>query len=204
MGRRIARQQFHGNRRFQEGSSESLGGQPTAPSWNGQAVWRSGNFDPATKVDLNAINATSGSTALQPHFLELVAAWLRPVESVPSAWRTGALGQAAAVIFERGGSTSSASAWIPTAFSVGGGNLGSAYPVIHGGNYSNYISQALVQVGLGGVGSYGIFAVLDSAAPAVTVQPGVVVDGSILITRSAPQVTVVVRCLPELGAAWEM
>ncbi|XAO36655.1 tail protein [Pseudomonas phage WP1] len=39
-------------------------------------------------------------------------------------------------------------------------------------------------MGLGGVGSYGIFAVLDSAAPAVTVQPGVVVDGSILIYSS--------------------
>ncbi|WFP47180.1 catalytic tail fiber protein with peptidase S74 domain [Pseudomonas phage FIM] len=68
---------------------------------------------------------------------------------------------------------------------VGGGNMeANAYPVIHAGNYNNYINQALVQVGLGGVGSYGIFAVLDNAAPTATVRPGVVVDGSILIYSS--------------------
>lgn len=159
---------------------------PTAPSWNGQTVWRSGNFDPATKVDLNAANATNGNMV----FNRISGTG----SGIASSGRVGAInlqngahsGQAAAVTFERGGSIFvNFGLDTDNVLKVGGGNLGAnAYPVIHAGNYNNYINQALVQVGLGGVGSYGIFAVLDYAAPTATVQPGVVVDGSILIYSS--------------------
>lgn len=159
---------------------------PTAPSWNGQTVWRSGNFDPATKVDLNAANATNGNMV----FNRIAGTG----SDIASSGRVGAInlqngahsGQAAAVTFERGGSIFvNFGLDTDNVLKVGGGNMeANAYPVIHAGNYNNYINQALVQVGLGGVGSYGIFAVLDNAAPAATVRPGVVVDGSILIYSS--------------------
>lgn len=159
---------------------------PTAPSWNGQTVWRSGNFDPATKVDLNAANATNGNMI----FNRISGTG----SGIASSGRVGAInlqngahsGQAAAVTFERGGGIFvNFGLDTDNVLKLGGGSLGAnAYPVIHAGNYNNYINQALVQVGLGGVGSYGIFAVLDNAAPIATVQPGVVVDGSILIYSS--------------------
>lgn len=159
---------------------------PTAPSWNGQTVWRSGNFDPATKVDLNAANATNGNMI----FNRIAGTG----SDIASSGRVGAInlqngahsGQAAAVTFERGGSIFvNFGLDTDNVLKVGGGNMeANAYPVIHAGNYNNYINQALVQVGLGGVGSYGIFAVLDNAAPTATVRPGVVVDGSILIYSS--------------------
>lgn len=157
------------------------------PLFAGQYTpWDSGNFDPATKVDLNAANATNGNMV----FNRISGTG----SGIASSGRVGAInlqngahaGQAAAVTFERGGSIFvNFGLDTDNVLKVGGGNLGAnAYPVIHAGNYNNYINQALVQVGLGGVGSYGIFAVLDNAAPTATVQPGVVVDGSILIYSS--------------------
>ncbi|WFP47179.1 tail fiber protein with baseplate_J domain [Pseudomonas phage FIM] len=73
---------------------------PTAPSWNGQTVWRSGNFDPATKVDLNAANATNGNMI----FNRIAGTG----SDIASSGRVGAInlqngahsGQAAAVTFE--------------------------------------------------------------------------------------------------------
>lgn len=154
-----------------------------APNWNGQTIWRSGNFNPDTKATLAARNTTSS----------------------PTIFSYGASGiastvQAGALVVENNSVTNTAAAITfhsPQKYQVnfgldadnvvkiGGGTMGGvAYPIIHSGNYNNYINQALVQVGLGGVGSYGIFAVLDNAALIATVQPGVVVDGSILIYSS--------------------
>lgn len=154
-----------------------------APNWNGQTIWRSGNFNPDTKATLAARNTTSS----------------------PTIFSYGASGiastvQAGALVVENNSVTNTAAAITfhsPQKYQVnfgldadnvvkiGGGTMGGvAYPIIHSGNYNNYINQALVQVGLGGVGSYGIFAVLDKAALIATVQPGVVVDGSILIYSS--------------------
>lgn len=157
------------------------------PLFAGQYTpWDSGNFDPATKVDLNAANATNGNMI----FNRISGTG----SGIASSGRVGAInlqngahsGQAAAVTFERGGGIFvNFGLDTDNVLKLGGGSLGAnAYPVIHAGNYNNYINQALVQVGLGGVGSYGIFAVLDNAAPIATVQPGVVVDGSILIYSS--------------------
>ncbi|PZQ92671.1 MAG: hypothetical protein DI541_20430, partial [Aeromonas media] len=68
---------------------------------------------------------------------------------------------------------------------IGGGTMGGvAYPIIHSGNYNNYINQALVQVGLGGVGSYAILAVLDTSAPAASIAPGTIMDSSKLFYSS--------------------
>ncbi|QIQ66635.1 putative tail fiber protein [Pseudomonas phage elmo] len=156
------------------------------PVWGGNEFWGPWNFDPATKVDLNAANATNGNMI----FNRIAGTG----SGIASSGRVGAIslqngataGAAAAVTFERGGGFF-VNFGLDTddVLKVGGGNLGAnAYPVIHAGNYNNYINQALVQVGLGGVGSYGVFAVLDYAAPTATVQPGVVVDGSILIYSS--------------------
>lgn len=157
------------------------------PLFAGQYTpWDSGNFDPATKVDLNAANATNGNMI----FNRISGTG----SGIASSGRVGAInlqngahsGQAAAVTFERGGGIFvNFGLDTDNVLKLGGGSLGAnAYPVIHAGNYNNYINQALVQVGLGGVGSYGIFAVLDNAARIATVQPGVVVDGSILIYSS--------------------
>ncbi|HGT1775964.1 TPA: pyocin knob domain-containing protein [Pseudomonas aeruginosa] len=156
------------------------------PVWGGNEFWGPWNFDPATKVDLNAANATNGNMI----FSRIAGTG----SGIASSGRVGAIslqngataGAAAAVTFERGGGFFvNFGLDTDNVLKVGGGNMGAnAYPVIHAGNYNNYINQALVQVGLGGVGSYGIFAVLDHAALASTVQPGVVVDGSILIYSS--------------------
>lgn len=157
------------------------------PLFAGQYTpWDSGNFDPATKVDLNAPNATNGNMI----FNRIAGTG----SGIASSGRVGAISlqngatadAAAAVTFERGGGFFvNFGLDTDNVLKVGGGNLGAnAYPVIHAGNYNNYINQALVQVGLGGVGSYGIFAVLDHAAPTATVRPGVVVNGSILIYSS--------------------
>ncbi|QIQ67878.1 tail protein [Pseudomonas phage datas] len=137
-------------------------------------------------MDLNAANATNGNMI----FNRIAGTG----SGIASSGRVGAIslqngataGAAAAVTFERGGGFFvNFGLDTDNVLKVGGGNLGAnAYPVIHAGNYNNYINQALVQVGLGGVGSYGVFAVLDNAAPTATVQPGVVVDGSILIYSS--------------------
>lgn len=154
-----------------------------APNWNGQTIWRSGNFNPDTKATLAARNTTSSPTIFSY-----------------GASGIASTGQVGALVVENNSVTNTAAAITfhsPQKYQVnfgldadnvvkiGGGTMGGvAYPIIHSGNYNNYINQALVQVGLGGVGSYGIFAVLDNAAPIATVQPGVVVDGSILIYSS--------------------
>lgn len=154
-----------------------------APNWNGQTIWRSGNFNPDTKATLAARNTTSSPTIFS-----------YGASGIASTVQVGAL------VVENNSVTNTAAAITfhsPQKYQVnfgldadnvvkiGGGTMGGvAYPIIHSGNYNNYINQALVQVGLGGVGSYGIFAVLDNAAPIATVQPGVVVDGSILIYSS--------------------
>lgn len=154
-----------------------------APNWNGQTIWRSGNFNPDTKATLAARNTTSSPTIFSY-----------------GASGIASTGQVGALVVENNSVTNTAAAITfhsPQKYQVnfgldadnvvkiGGGTMGGvAYPIIHSGNYNNYINQALVQVGLGGVGSYGIFAVLDNAAPTATVQPGVVVDGSILIYSS--------------------
>ncbi|WES82479.1 tail fiber [Pseudomonas phage SG1] len=159
---------------------------PTAPSWNGQTVWRSGNFDPATKVDLNAANATNGNMV----FNRISGTG----SDIASSGRVGAInlqngahsGQAAAVTFERGGSIFvNFGLDTDNVLKVGGGNLGAnAYPIIHSGNYNNYINQALVQVGLGGVGSYAILAVFDTSAQAASIAPGTIMDSSKLFYSS--------------------
>lgn len=156
------------------------------PVWGGNEFWGPWNFDPATKVDLNAANATNGNMV----FNRIAGTG----SDIASSGRVGAInlqngaaaGAAAAVTFDRGGDFFvNFGLDADNVLKVGGGNLGAnAYPVIHAGNYNNYINQALVQVGLKGVGSYGIFAVLDDGARTATVQPGVVVDGSILIYSS--------------------
>lgn len=154
-----------------------------APNWNGQTIWRSGNFNPDTKATLAARNTTSSPTIFSY-----------------GASGIASTGQVGALVVENNSVTNTAAAITfhsPQKYQVnfgldadnvvkiGGGTMGGvAYPIIHSGNYNNYINQALVQVGLGGVGSYGIFAVLDNAAPIATVRPGVVVDGSILIYSS--------------------
>lgn len=154
-----------------------------APNWNGQTIWRSGNFNPDTKATLAARNTTSSPTIFSY-----------------GASGIASTGQVGALVVENNSVTNTAAAITfhsPQKYQVnfgldadnvvkiGGGTMGGvAYPIIHSGNYNNYINQALVQVGLGGVGSYGIFAVLDKAALIATVQPGVVVDGSILIYSS--------------------
>lgn len=154
-----------------------------APNWNGQTIWRSGNFNPDTKATLAARNTTSSPTIFSY-----------------GASGIASTGQVGALVVENNSVTNTAAAITfhsPQKYQVnfgldadnvvkiGGGTMGGvAYPIIHSGNYNNYINQALVQVGLGGVGSYGIFAVLDNAAPTATVRPGVVVDGSILIYSS--------------------
>ncbi|XAO36847.1 tail protein [Pseudomonas phage WP1] len=186
MGRRIARQQFQGNRRFQQ-HNESLGGQPDrAVLERSNRPGDPGTSDPATKVDLNAANATNGNMI----FNRIPGTG----SGIASSGRAGAIdlqngahsGQAAAVTFERGGSIFvNFGLDTDNVLKVGGGNLGAnAYPVIHAGNYNNYINQALVQVGTWRSRFHGIFAVLDNAAPTATVQPGVAVDGSILIYSS--------------------
>ncbi|BBJ26619.1 hypothetical protein [Pseudomonas phage R12] len=162
-----------------------INGMAARPVWGGNEFWGPWNFNPATKVDLNAANATNDNMI----FNRISGTG----SSIASSGRVGAInlqngataGAAAAVTFERGGFFVNFGLDTDNVLKIGGGNLApNAYTVIHSGNYNNYINQALVQVGLGGVGSYGIFAVLDNAAPTATVQPGVVVDGSILIYSS--------------------
>lgn len=154
-----------------------------APNWNGQTIWRSGNFNPNTKATLAARNTTSSPTIF-------------------SYGESGiaSTGQVGALVVENNSVTNTAAAITfhspqkyhvnfgldaDNVVKIGGGTMGDvAYPIIHSGNYNNYINQALVQVGLGGVGSYGIFSVLDRAAQLAAVHPGMVVDGSILIYSS--------------------
>ncbi|QIQ64772.1 tail protein [Pseudomonas phage Epa13] len=154
-----------------------------APNWNGQTIWRSGNFNPDTKATLAARNTTSSPTIFSY-----------------GASRIASTGQVGALVVENNSVTNTAAAITfhsPQKYQVnfgldadnvvkiGGGTMGDvAYPIIHSGNYNNYINQALVQVGLGGVGSYAILAVLDRSAPAASIAPGTIMDSSTLFYSS--------------------
>lgn len=154
-----------------------------APNWNGQTIWRSGNFNPDTKATLAARNTTSSPTIFS-----------YGASGIASTGPVGAL------IVENNRVTNTAAAITfhsPQKYQVnfgldadnvvkiGGGTMGDvAYPIIHSGNYNNYINQALVQVGLGGVGSYAILAVFDTSAPAASIAPGTIMDSSKLFYSS--------------------
>lgn len=154
-----------------------------APNWNGQTIWRSGNFNPDTKATLAARNTTSSPTIFS-----------YGASGIASTGPVGAL------IVENNRVTNTAAAITfhsPQKYQVnfgldadnvvkiGGGTMGDvAYPIIHSGNYNNYINQALVQVGLGGVGSYAILAVFDTSAPIASIAPGTIMDSSKLFYSS--------------------
>ncbi|WNH28295.1 tail Fiber protein [Pseudomonas phage phiDCL-PA6] len=154
-----------------------------APNWNGQTIWRSGNFNPDTKATLAARNTTSSPTIFSY-----------------GASGIASTGQVGALVVENNSVTNTAAAITfhsPQKYQVnfgldadnvvkiGGGTMGGvAYPIIHSGNYNNYINQALVQVGLGGVGSYAILAVFDTSAPAASIAPGTIMDSSKLFYSS--------------------
>lgn len=156
----------------------------------GNEFWGPWNFNPNTKLTIKAGTQETSSTAIYSGTMPFAPiASLSDYSQAPLTIYnapTGPSAKPAVIAFIRSGNWGAFFGLdTDNVLKVGGGNLGAnAYPIIHAGNYNSYINQALVQVGLGGVGSYAALAVYDTSAPAASVGPGAILDGSVLFYSS--------------------